>query len=181
MHITNIIKPRRPVPGAVRNPPSPVGVRINMEFPHAGDNLFFPLGYYLSPSPQSSTDILILAAQDLQHPSLMEFPRDPKVFIRYYGCGCLKKQNVSSPCCRPFLPRALFPRILIQKLSGSFISLLLMTQNRSQPIPVGCQSGLAGQDLQARVEIKWRGWLEHRAAAFQAGKFPATLRHWEQG
>lgn len=29
----------------------------------------------------------------------------------------------------------------------------------SQPIPVGFQAGLAGQDLQARVEIKWEEWL----------------------
>lgn len=96
------------------------------------ETIFFALGNYLSPSPQSSKDILILAAQDLQHPSLSrKFPSDPKVFIRYYGCGCFKKQSMSSACCRPFLPRALFPGILIQKHSGSFIFLLLMTQNQT--------------------------------------------------
>lgn len=33
-------------------------------------------------------------------------------------------------CCSPFSPRALFPGILIQKHSGSFISMSLMTWNQ---------------------------------------------------
>lgn len=75
-------------------------------------------------------------------------------------------------CCRPFLLHTLFPGILIQKHSGSFISLLLMTWNQPEtagaqekeipapkPVPVGCGAGPADQDLQARMEIKWRRWL----------------------
>lgn len=45
----------------------------------------------------------------------------------------------------------------------------------SQPIPVGFQSGLAGQDLQARVEIKWRGWLEHSTPGSKNPCHPQAL------
>lgn len=78
-------------------------------------------------------------------------------------------------CCGPFLLHTLFPRISIQKPSGSFISMLLLTRNQPgttgawkkeipapRKVPEGRRSRLAAQDLRAHVEIKWGSGYKRR-------------------
>lgn len=71
---------------------------------------FFALGNYLSPSPQSSKDILILAAQDLQHPSLSRnSPVIPRFLLDIMDVAASRSRVCRVPAADPSCLVLYFP------------------------------------------------------------------------
>lgn len=116
---------------------------------------FFSIRILSFPLPPKVLRIfLILAAQDLQHPSLSwNSSGIPRFLLDVMDVAASRSRMCRVPAADPSLPRAFFPRILIQKRSGSFISLLLMTQN--QTVLRRGRSSAPSQSLWSSAFLPW--------------------------